>query len=63
MTADCAAVSCDAKRQPAAIDSVAIVHTAGCLRWSSHHTAVFLFVLHGTNEIGHLLREASFCLL
>jgi hypothetical protein len=37
MTADCAAVSCNAKRQPAAIESYANVHyanvhTAECLR-------------------------------
>src|SRR5467141_4806538 len=32
MTADCAAVSCDAKRQPAAIDSGAIVLLNPCAR-------------------------------
>ena len=56
MTAVCVAVRATPKRQPAAIVS-------GGLRWSSHRTAVFLFVLHDTNEVGHLLREASFCLL
>src|SRR5258705_807 len=50
MTADCATISGNAKRQPVAIDSCAIVQTAESLPWSSRRTSIFLFVLHGTNE-------------